>query len=112
MSDPIWDLNRTLKGALIVWQEERDLFAELLDAVREIRNALTANNSPAGFIIKEQPVKGESMAKLKATVDLQILDDGKGVLFTLQPVNAAETQRDWCFLGQFRNHLSMQLASL
>ncbi len=36
MSDPIWDLNRTLKEALIVWQEERDLFAELLDAVREI----------------------------------------------------------------------------
>jgi hypothetical protein len=42
---------------------------------------------PVGFKINEQALGG-NMAKLKATVDLQILDDGKGVLFTLQPVNA------------------------
>jgi hypothetical protein len=35
------------------------------------------------------PAKGEkAMPKTKATADLVILDDGKGVLFTLQPVNA------------------------
>lgn len=42
-----------------------------------------------GFKITEK-VQGENnVGKMKATVDLQILDDGKGVLFTLQPVNAA-----------------------
>jgi hypothetical protein len=45
---------------------------------------------PAGFRIKEQALGGaKNMAKAKSTVDTQILDDGKGVLFTLQPVNAA-----------------------
>jgi hypothetical protein len=49
--------------------------------------------NPAKFNITENAVptsEGEKkMAKAKATVDFDILDDGKGVLFTLQPVNAA-----------------------
>lgn len=48
---------------------------------------------PVKFNITENVVSistGEKkMAKAKATVDFDILDDGKGVLFTLQPVNAA-----------------------
>jgi len=43
---------------------------------------------PVGFKIKETNLDKEtSMAD--GTVDLQILDDGKGVLFTLTPVNKA-----------------------
>ena len=47
---------------------------------------------PVGFAITEtalSTVKGEVMTLAKAGVDLQILDDGKGVLFTLTPVNHA-----------------------
>jgi hypothetical protein len=47
---------------------------------------------PASFLITEtaiQSPKEKKMPAMKATVDLVILDDGKGVLFTLQPVNAA-----------------------
>jgi|SRR5580700_54604 hypothetical protein len=37
----------------------------------------------------QERLKGEHMTLAKATADLQILDDGKGVLFTLTPVNRA-----------------------
>jgi hypothetical protein len=47
-------------------------------------------NEPVGFVIKEQAVQSQgdkSMAAEKAGANLQILDDGKGVLYTLTPVN-------------------------
>lgn len=50
---------------------------------------------PVGFNVAETAIqsqnKGETMSpqKQRAIVDLTVLDDGKGVLFTLTPVNSA-----------------------
>jgi hypothetical protein len=76
-------ISDSLRLALQVWQEERDTLNQLLDTMREIRDALIKNNLPTGFDIKEEALRGETMAKVGASVDLQILDDGKGVLFTI-----------------------------
>ena len=48
---------------------------------------LLYREQPEGFRITETALGGGSMA----TVDFQILDDGKGVLFTLQPINRADS---------------------
>jgi hypothetical protein len=58
--------------------------------VDTILSYLEPSQIPVGFTVTETVLSKEKlMAKAKATVDLQILDDGKGVLFTLTPVNAA-----------------------
>jgi hypothetical protein len=61
--------------------ERRDIERQILEFLRQ----------PTGFRVTATAVqaKGEVMAKLKTGVDLQILDDGKGVLYTLTPVNKA-----------------------
>jgi hypothetical protein len=72
-----------------IQSEQRDIMNQFLDLARQ---AFSLVNLPAGFKITEKaviPQGGKKMAKAKATVDFVILDDGKGVLFTLQPVNAA-----------------------
>jgi len=79
---------------------------EAVHELRRIRELL--EKAPVGFTIKEtalpdvagkeypwRPVPNltksqeNKMTLAKATTDLQILDDGKGVLFTLTPVNRA-----------------------
>lgn len=66
--------------------ERRDIENQMLDAWREFLI------QPRGFQITETALNrtGEKkMTLVKATSNLQILDDGKGVLYTLTPVNHA-----------------------
>lgn len=65
--------------------ERRDIENQLLDFLR-------LQFGPTGFRITETalPTQKENKMTIKAAgVDLAILDDGKGVLFTLTPVNHA-----------------------
>jgi hypothetical protein len=70
-------------------EEIRDLLRQFLDDWRKVNLAV------AGFRITETALQsdigGNNMdrSKMKATVDFEILDDGKGVLYTLTPVNTA-----------------------
>lgn len=55
-----------------------------------LKQILARLEGPQGFNITETLIKGETkMTVAKAGADLQILDDGKGVLYTLTPVNSA-----------------------
>lgn len=65
--------------------ERRDIENQILDLLRQ------ESTVPVGFRVTTTPILGDKVMTpaVKATVDLQILDDGKGVLFTLTPVNQA-----------------------
>jgi len=81
-----WDrIANSLAQLVLIEGERRDIENQLLDFLR------TQAALPTGFVIKETAVlaKGDNMTLAKAGVDLQILDDGKGVLYTLTPVNKA-----------------------
>lgn len=85
-----WFDEKQLRRLVEATEETRNLFREFLRDWRKL------NLEPANFRVTEtalQPSTGEreimTPAKLKALIDLQILDDGKGVLFALQPTNAA-----------------------
>jgi hypothetical protein len=83
----IEQLNSTLSRLVEVEGERRDIENQILDALRELLA------QPVGFRITETALNrtgDKIMAPIsKATTDLQILDDGKGVLYTLTPVNKA-----------------------
>ena len=76
--------------------KQQAALASLVDNIITILSYLTPN--PVGFNVAEttlpsqteSQLKGETMSpqKLRAGVDLTVLDDGKGVLFTLTPVNS------------------------
>jgi hypothetical protein len=78
------DIVDALGQLIAIEGERRDIENQLLDLLRN-------QFGPIGFRITEtalQPTGGNTMAPIaKAGVDLQILDDGKGVLYTLTPVN-------------------------
>lgn len=64
--------------------------------LRRIRTVLETNLlTPVGFRVKETALGGNKMAQLQAGVKLRVLDDGKGVLYTLLPVNAAGNPVPW-----------------
>ena len=77
--------------------QDRVILEQLVGQLAKIANELKLIRlslyGPVGFDVNINllsPQGGTKMAgAAKATVDLQILDDGKGVLFTLTPVNAA-----------------------
>jgi hypothetical protein len=74
----------TLRELVEVERSRLCVEVEILDFLRR----------PTGFRITEtvlQPKGEEKMTVAKAGVDLVILDDGKGVLFTLAPVNHVGT---------------------
>jgi hypothetical protein len=75
-----------LEEQVAVQGEIRDALNQLLDAYR-----VATGSAPTGFNIEETNLTGgTTMAgKLSAGVNLTTLDDGKGVLYALTPVNAA-----------------------
>src|SRR5580698_85465 len=83
-----------------IWQalmELVDVERARLAIEQQILNFLL---SPAGFNITETAVRTNKEKTMttpvrKATADFVILDDGKGVLFTLAPVNAAGAVIPW-----------------
>jgi hypothetical protein len=88
-------LNIQLQQLVLIEAEKRDIMNEFLDLSRQ---AFAIWSAPAGFGITEKAVentmpkkkeKSMSPTKVKASADFVILDDGKGVLYTLQPINAA-----------------------
>jgi hypothetical protein len=83
-------------------KENADYYTSLSKRIDQIIAALQPPpNEPVAINVSEQAVESANLTgeKLmtptpstpirKATVDFQILDDGKGVLFTLSPVNSA-----------------------
>jgi hypothetical protein len=73
-----------LESLVTIESERRDIENQLLDLLR-------SQFAPIGFRITETAIQptGGTMTIAKAGADLQILDNGKGVLFTLTPVNRA-----------------------
>jgi hypothetical protein len=76
-------ITKTLEELVLVERRRLAVETQILTLLRVVAGVL-----PVGFAIHETVVRTEKEKTMP--VDLQILDDGKGVLFTLQPVNAAK----------------------
>lgn len=88
--NPDYRIAASLEKLTFIEGERRDIENQLLDEIRRIRGIL-AKTAPSGFGITETAIQPQEKEKtLKASVDLRILDDGKGVLYTLTPINAAK----------------------
>lgn len=74
-----------LEHLLTLEEQRRDIERQI---AKDLRKYLQHLADPNGFRITETAVQSqgeEAMSKLKAGLDLEILDSGKGVLYTLTP---------------------------